>query len=230
MQHRTIRGRLAYVGPDGTERGREWFHVTCEQNGSRTMRSTCEIDDSQILRDVILTVGSDWRPRESYVRVCAQGALLGSAWFRFDEGSATAQISSESMGRVSQRVTTLGRTPMFGAHQVAGDGWQAGLLSPAANGPSRIEGILLCSALPNGASSPMITRTAMTAERLGTERITVPAGEFDTVHYRFSPDGLPPEDVWVLPDDLILVRSVWSHYSTSYVLSELEVREPSPTP
>ena len=222
MRHQTVRGRLAYLDAEGQERGREWFHVTRAVDGSRTMRSVAEIDDSHILRDVTLTVGADWRPRDSYVRVCVADELVGSGWFRFGEEEATAEVDSVALGRVSQRMNTAGRAPMFGAHQVAGDGWQAGLLAADDPGPRRVEGILLSSPLPNGASGPMLATTAMVAERIGAERITVSAGTFDTVRYRFSPDGLESEDVWVLPEDNILVRSVWGHYGTTYELTDLE--------
>lgn len=224
MLHQIWRGRLAYLGPDGAERGREWFHVTAAMDGSRTMRSVCEIDDSEILRDVTLTVDADYRPLDSYVRVCVADRWVGSGWFTFDQEAACAEVETAALGRLSQRLATGGEhSPMFGAHQVGGDGWQAGLLGPDETGPRRVEGILLSSPLPNGASGPLLAATAMTAERLGPERIRVVAGEFNTEHYRFSPDGLPPEDVWVLPASNTLVRSVWSHYGTSYELTELHV-------
>ena len=68
----------------------------------------------------------------------------------------------------------------------------------------------------------MLASTTIVAERLGPETITVPAGTFDTVRYRFSPDGLEAEDVWVLPDDWTLVRSSWGRYTTTYELAELD--------
>lgn len=222
MQH--VRGRISYRGPNGVERGREWFHITVGADGSRTMRAVSEIDDSQILRDVTLTVGSDWRPRDCYVRVSVAGELIGSGWFEFTEQEARAEVASVALGRISQVVPTRGRAPMFGAHQVAGDGWQAGLLAGHDGpGPVRVEGVLLSSRLPNGASGPLIESTTIVAERIGEERITVDAGTFDTVRYRFSPDGLEPEDVWVLDGSNILVRSAWPHYRTTYDLVEYEV-------
>jgi hypothetical protein len=186
------------------------------------MRSVAEIDDSEVLRDVTLTVGADWRPRDAYVRVSVADDVVGAGWFRFTETEATAEVDSVRLGRLSQRIATPGRVPMFGAHQVAGDGWQAALLAPGEAGPVRIDHILLSSALPNGASGPMLDSTSMVAERIGTEQITVGAGTFETVHFRFTPDGLDAEDVWVLPDDFTLVRSVWGHYGTTYELVELE--------
>lgn len=221
MKHTTVRGRLAYLGPEGNERGREWFHITLAGDGGRTMRSVAEIDDSHILRDVTLTVGPDLRPVDSYVRVSVADQWMGTASFRFDDEGASAESLSPELGHVTQRLTLTGRASMFGAHQVAGDGWQAGLLASGESGPRRFEDILLCSPLPNGASAPMLATTAMVAECLGPEQITTPAGTFDTLHYRFTPDGLPPEDAWVLPEDHTLVRSVWSHYQTTYELVEL---------
>ncbi len=224
MQHVTLRGRISYLGPSGAERGREWFHVTVAPDGSRTMRTVSEIDDSKILRDVTLTVGSDWRPHDAYVRVSVADRLVGSGWFEFTETEARAEVSSVELGRISQVVPTRGRAPMFGAHQVAGDGWQAGLLAGhGGDGPVRVDGILLSSRLPNGASGPLIDTTSMTAERIGKERISVRAGTFDTVRYRFSPEGLEPEEVWVLPDDNTLVRASWPHYDTTYELVAYDV-------
>jgi hypothetical protein len=188
------------------------------------MRTVSEIDDSQILRDVSLTVGPDWRPRDSYVRVCVADELIGSGWFEFTETQARAEVSSARLGRITQVIPTAGRAPMFGAHQLAGDGWQAGLLAGQGDGPLRVENVLLSSPEPDGSSGPLLDRIAVTAERIGPERITVPAGTFDTVHYRFSPDGLEPEDVWVLEGSNTLVRSRWPHYKTSYELSSYEER------
>ena len=113
---------------------------------------------------------------------------------------------------------------MFGAHQVAGDGWQAGLLAGHdGRGPVRVDGILLSSRLPNGASGPLIDSTSMVAELIGEERISVRAGTFDTLRYRFSPEGLEPEEVWVLEGSNTLVRAAWPHYGTTYELVEYEV-------
>lgn len=221
MQHTTVRGRLAYLGPDGAERGREWFHVTTAVDGSRTMRSIAEIDDSEILRDVVLTVDAAWRPVDSYVRVSVADQLVGSGWFRFRDGEAEVDADSVRLGRLRQVMRTDGHAAMFGAHQVAGDGWQAALVPADTDGPVRVEQVLLSSPLPNGASGPMLDVTAMTVERLGPETVSTPAGTFDTVRYRVTPDGLDAEDVWVLPEDNTLVRSVWGHYGTTYELVEL---------
>jgi len=69
MNHRSYRGRVDYIHDDIGERGREWFSVTVQPDGMRTLRSQCEMDDTRILRDVIYTVDGQWRPIDSYVRI-----------------------------------------------------------------------------------------------------------------------------------------------------------------
>ena len=56
-----------------------------------------------------------------------------------------------------------------------------------------------------------------------TTGTTPGTGTFDTVRYRFSPEGLEPEEVWVLPDDNTLVRASWPHYDTTYELVAYDV-------
>jgi len=83
MKHRTYRGRIDYIHDDIGERGREWFTVTVQPDGTRTLRSHCEMDDTRILRDVVYTVDRAWLPIDSYVRLTVEEKLMGSAWFRF---------------------------------------------------------------------------------------------------------------------------------------------------
>ncbi len=68
MQHRTYSYKIQYLG-DAGERGREWCTVTVHGNGDRTLRALCEMDDSQVLRDVTSTVDAHWRPKDVFVRV-----------------------------------------------------------------------------------------------------------------------------------------------------------------
>ena len=52
MSHRSYRGKMLYLTDGVGEMGREWFHVTVQPDGTRTMRATCEMDDDRLLRDV----------------------------------------------------------------------------------------------------------------------------------------------------------------------------------
>ena len=60
MNHRNVRGKILYTAErDGKnlESGREWFSMTVHEDGQRTVRSHCEIEqglvaDRTVIRDV----------------------------------------------------------------------------------------------------------------------------------------------------------------------------------
>ena len=84
--HKTIRGKLLYTSkkPDreGIERGREHFAITVHQDGRRTLRAHCEIDDApNVLRDVILTMDKDWITRDAFVRISVGDKTVEAAGF-----------------------------------------------------------------------------------------------------------------------------------------------------
>ena len=221
MKHRRISGTIAYIGDHGGERGREFFDVTVHADGSRTLRATSEMDDTDILRDVVYTVDGAWQPVDAYVRLTVRGAFMGAGWFLFTDRQAEGEIFTAETGRMSQRITTDRRTPSFGAHPVVGDALHLGCFRGAKQEGSQTHpDVLMSSPLPNGASGPMLSPLALTAEYLGEEEITVPAGTFVTDHYRYVLPDDPDEHVWVIPEDYTLVRLRWDRLETTYELVE----------
>ena len=88
MNHRSYRGKMLYLTDGLGEMGREWFHVTVQPDGSRTLRATCEMDDDRLLRDVVMTVSKNWYPVDAFVRLSIVEKLVGSSWFNFTDGTA----------------------------------------------------------------------------------------------------------------------------------------------
>jgi hypothetical protein len=232
---RTYRGRIAYVG-DATaergpiERGREWFTVTVQPSGERTINARCEIDDSGVVRDVVYSVRADWSPVDAFIRLNVRGRFMGSGWFRFSPTMAECETYMAEGGRVSQRIFRRRgdegeNASTFGAHPVACDVWHLGSYDPAALavGQTVQHCAFMSSLLPNGASGPMLSTMAFAIEYLGPEELTVPAGTFATQHfrYRFS-DGHPDEHVWFTSEDRVLVRIRWDLLRTTYELVEFE--------
>lgn len=86
MTHRTYHGKVLYLTDGVGERGREYFHVTIQPNGTRTMQTTCEMDDDRLLRDVVVTVDKEWRQQGAFIRLSIVENLVGSSWFRFTAG------------------------------------------------------------------------------------------------------------------------------------------------
>lgn len=224
MKHRGYSGRVDYIHDDIGERGREWFTVTVQPDGTRTLRSHCEMDDSRVLRDVIYTVDADWRPLDSYVRLTVEEKYMGAAWFRFGADIVECEAFTENEGRVSQRVPVDEWPRSFGSHPVVCDIWHLGAWDWSSGAQEQGWQSIMSSPLPNGASGPMIGRGNFRAQFVGEESVTVPAGTFEAKHFVFPlrHSGKPPEHVWYHGDDLFFVQIRWDLLKTTYVLAEYQ--------
>jgi len=221
MKHRTIRGKLLYLHDERGETGREWFSVTVQPSGERTVRAQCEMEDEQVLRDVVWTMDSAWRPIDAYVRLSVGGAWQGSGWFHCADGLVTGEIQSAALGRVQQRLELDAPAAIFGAHPVSGDAMKVAVFDR--DGPPRqaFEGVST-SPLPNGASGPILAARRYDFEYLGTEDVTVPAGTFSCAHFRWHFQEFAPIDIWNSGTDCIPVKLRWDELESDYVLSEID--------
>lgn len=226
MRRRTFWGRIRYLGDEVGERGRELFIVTVYGDGSRTVRAMCEMDDSEVIRDVTYTVDAAFRPVDAFVRLRVEQAFRGVAWFRFGTDVAECEGFNQGDGRVSQRVELERPARSFGPHPVVCDAWH--LAAYDTEGPPKqpLADTFVSSTLPDGSSGPMLETMDVHVEHLGRERISVPAGEFDTEHFAFHLSGQPDEHVWVVPGDWQMIKIRWDLLSTTYELVEL--REGTP--
>lgn len=228
MKHRALRGRIAYVHDRDGERGREWFSISVQDDGTRTLRAQCEMDDEDLLRDVTYTVDGAWRPLDAFVRLTRAQRFVGSAWFRFDDRGAECESWTANDGRVSQRVALAQRPRVFAPHPLVGDGWQAAAYDFSAGpGRQRIEPCTNSSPRHDGGSGPAIGVVHKDIEYVGDQTLTVAAGTFRVRHMRihhlmpWMRDWTPLE-FWVTAEDCLLVRMRWDTLSSTYDLVELE--------
>lgn len=119
---RLIRGEVRYAVGNSAF-GHEAFSVSVFPDGSRTLRALCRYDEG-LTRDVVYTVGPDWRPHEAFVRVARPDAPIGSGWFRFTGDSAEAECETAHHGRLSQRIAVTERVRAFGSHPICSDIWR----------------------------------------------------------------------------------------------------------
>jgi hypothetical protein len=228
MTHKRIRGKINYVGDKVGERGREWFTYTVEADGARTVRAMCEMDDSGILRDVTYVMDEKFRPVEAYNRVSIKGISQGAAWFTFQEDGAECEAHSRSLGRFTQRIVAQGGISSFVTHPIVCDGLQcAGVDTSSPGTRSIIKNSGSSSLRPDGGEAPGLTIHDRTLEFVGFEKVTVPAGTFDTIHFRVLPSraevqGNPPLEVWSTPGDFLFVKMRWDLLNCTYHLTEVE--------
>ncbi len=221
MKHRAYRGRMVYL-TGGIETGREYFSVTIQPDGTRTLRAQCEMDDDRLLRDVVLTVDAAWRPRDSYIRLSVEEREVGCGWFRFTPDLAEAQGWTATRGRFEQRIATAEATAFFGTHSLHCDAWVAGRMRRHAGPPEAFRFCTFaCSTLANGGSGPELIEVPADYARvrdLGRERI----GDFDTHHVRIDVPGVDDFDVWAGGEDCLPVRLSSDGLGQTYELVEVE--------
>lgn len=232
---RNTRGKILYINDDGTERGREWFAVTWRRDGQVTLRAYCEIDDGEVERDVVQTMTSDFAPIDCFVRLHVRGKFLGSGMIRFDHTEAECDVYNAEVGRLRQVIKLERPVPTLVTHPLSTDALLAAQFDHSKSERVQYwEGGMTSSPLLDGASGPLLSHNGRRAiEYVGRERVTVPAGTFDTHHYRLPmkprPDGTPTTyEFWAAHPDYVFVRGAVSGYlnnksgSGTYELVEYE--------
>lgn len=244
IPHFRIRGTLRYTSdkPDrkGQERGREYFTITRHADGRRTLRAYNEIDDApNVMRDVTLSIGTDWRPTDCFVRLSVGDAFVGSSWFQFTEREALCEGYTVNEGRISQRIALQRPIDAFGTHPIQGDGWLMKIVAQDQPGVARqYRNLMLCSLDHRGATGPLLMPhpLGVPITFVGRERITVAAGTFDALHFRITETAddaadtrnelgkHPPYDIWVTADGefVMLLATVKGYMMTRYELTEYE--------
>jgi hypothetical protein len=250
IPHVRIRGKIHYTSdkPDrkGQERGREYFTITRHADGRRTLRAYVEIDDApNVMRDVTLSVGADWKPTDCFVRLSVGDKFMGSSWFRFTANQAECEGFTMAEGRLSQRFALQRPLVGFGTHPIQADAFLTNIVD-VSKGPSNhaYQDVMMCSLDHRGATGPMLMPHPIGVRLAfkGRERITVTAGTFDALHFRYSettddnaetrnePGKHPPYDLWCTADGEYVFLRAWvtGYMMTRYELTEYERIEAKP--
>jgi len=231
MDHRNIRGKILYIGGDGEERGREWFSMTFHEDDQRSLRAHCEIDDTEVIREVIYTMDENWRPLDCFNRLHVGRKFLGSGWVWVNGNQAECEVFNTTLGRVSQTISLDSPPISLTVHPLTCDVFHcAGYNHENDENPQTLVNVLSTSPLPNGGSGPFLSVGDIIVMYDGREEITVPAGTFEVDHYHFilkrKPDGtVRREDVWCIPGDYTFVKVTVDGFlkNSKYELVEYEV-------
>ena len=183
-------------------------------DGSRSLLMWHDLFARNAQFTVALRVAADFRPVEAYASYWNGGAYKGASLIRV----AGKHLSVSFGGPAGQIDQTIDVPAVFslGTHPVAGDGWHVAGLDAKVTGAQTLS--LASVEASTDINRPMlVTVVPLQVERMGSERITVAAGTFDTTHYRLA--GV--NDIWVLDDDLIVVKSVSTTRGLEYELTTL---------
>ena len=179
--------------------GVESFHLTVHPDGTRSLVVWNDLRERGSQMDLVLSVDPDFRAREAYARYWTAGKWRGSA--HVSVRGRRLSLSSQSAGAPGNVDAEAPERLSIGAHPVSGDGWHIAAMKIDGN-----QGVARSFTLnPGGdAASPLLGQMVnIPVERVGRERVVVPAGTFDTQHFRLA--GV--SDYWITGEDWIVVKA-----------------------
>lgn len=224
------RGRLSYRRRStGAERGYEDWSLTRNCDGTRTMRCVAMTNDSRFVRDVTYTLGVGGNPEEAFIRLQVGDRWVGSGYFRADADRLCVVCDGATTGRAQQEVKLPTQFHIV-THAVMLDGW-AFWHYDLTRGGTQSETVYNTSPMWNGTTGPLGGLETMLVSYAGVEELTVPAGAFETRHFRLASETTvganggrtPTADLWVTGKDNLLVKYDWGDFDLEYVLTSLMV-------
>jgi hypothetical protein len=205
-------GEIAYRSiSDHRARGSEQFTIFVHPDKTRTLIARNDIFARNVIMNVVLRADENFRPIEAYAAYWNDGGFKGSGVYRVQGDVLTAQFDGPS-GRFTQLVRAPEKFSLL-THPLAFDGWHGGTYDRIRGGSQRIA-MLNVDAISAPQNPNLVTPMEQTWELLGTDTVRVPAGQFETEHYRVN-----DFDVWVTGADRILVKFDWKSIDREYVLS-----------
>jgi hypothetical protein len=234
MKYKTLRGTISYTSAQperlGQERGREYFMITDQADGVRVVHVHCEIDDEpSVIRDVVMSLDREYYPIDCSVRLTVGGRHEGTGQMHFANTRAECDTVSRRDGHITQRIDLTERVRWLGAHPICGDALCLRIFDLKGPAHQFFPHLMVTSPDHRGATGPMLFALGLGLEFVGRESVTVAAGTFDALHFRFVdtagqlPEEHPPYDVWCTDDGnyIFLKASVSGYMQTRYELTEL---------
>ncbi|MEE8306841.1 MAG: hypothetical protein V3R81_06220 [Gammaproteobacteria bacterium] len=182
-------GQIDYVSDADNDRGRqhgaERFTITRHGDGRMVQRAHCRITDPpDVERDSVFAVDGNLRPVDAYVRIETGGSFTGAGWYQFSDQLAECEALTSVDGRIRVVEPIVPGPFAFCCHAIVGDAWMLAAVAPAEDGKRRP--ITLLTSTPNkqGATGPTLATKSYGVERVGVEKVSVPAGEFEAIHLR----------------------------------------------
>lgn len=209
---RTITGEMDCRTLDkGEPCGREHWTLTVQADGSRTMRSFFDggRDAQQI--NVVYRADAAFHFLEAFSNAYSKGKPIGSGFYVADGGQLQV-VTRDGTGFHAEQLPLPERFSVL-LHPPSLDGWHFGQYDMARGGPQPVSTFVF-GAVDGG---PRVAAFPITLEFVGRERITVPAGTFDTEHFRFGRNT----DVWTMGTDRIMVRHEYRKSNTRFELGRI---------
>lgn len=213
---RMATGTHSFYEEDGTTlRGQEYFRMIVHPDGSRTMMITKNMFSGNRQHNITMRVDDVFRPIDVYSSYWYPEGHKGSVRVTLN-GSLLDAVSFSPIGRTSHQV----RVPPEVAVITHGEGlnsWNSSVMDSSdthSGGPVEMERTAYFISAARDGDGPVLGRVNRAKlTRVGEETITVPAGTFETIHYR---TGIL--DVWAMKGDRVMVKQTYR--GENYLLTE----------
>ena len=214
-------GVIDYLGDDTGLRGCERWMLSVHEDGTRTLRAHSEMWDTSLQRDVVHTVTSSFRPLRTFITQRLGGAFLGEGWFHFRPEELVSAGDLNGFGSLDQRCPLVSEPQFFVPHAVCCDAWIVPAYDLGMGGEQHLTDGWRSSPTANGSTGPCAERMPpIGVSLLGEERVTVPAGTFDTLHFAIEQPGGVRDELWTTAEDYLLIQlrsdilNSWYHLVT----------------
>ena len=224
LKHREIEYSIDYLDNNGKKRGVEPCFVSIHSDGSRVIRATSKIFDTKIIRDVIYSVDSNFKPVDCFIKIRENDKLISSTFFCFTEKCIYLNGINSEKKVVGEKLNTE-RSESFISHAVSADVWHsANIIKKNSEGMQKISPVYSSSPLPNGASDSKIHRWDLRAKFIEFTKIKTPAGIFDAEHIQYYENNNSLWlEMWCTNDiDRIMLKMYYPVYDSYYLLNELD--------
>lgn len=201
----------------GDVRGEERFHITAHPDGSRSVMAVSRYGPRDIQRHSLYRIDAALRPIDASIQYWIEGDWRASGTITTTKAQVSVQ-SRSPQGTAGHIVDVSGPFAVL-PHQLAPDAWRALLYDRAKGGVQNLA-VYDPAPLAEGPDGLLGQMTAQPTEYLGTERITVPAGTFESDHFRIGNSI----DLFVTGPDAILVTWRFSAIDREHVLTSLTRR------
>ncbi len=200
---------------DGSDCGDARWITSIQSDGTRILREYQYTTPKSRQNSTIMRVDHNFRPLDGYTHLYAEGEFFGSALFQIKESTLSMTVNTLAE-QYSEQITV---PPEFSLllYPISAYGL---LLANYDHDKGGAQPHSMCAAARSG-RGPSCTLVERDNEYLGRETITVPAGTFETDHYKLGSSG----DTWVTGPDFIVVQHQHSRQNLRFQLAEYVVEE-----
>ncbi len=216
---RTVTGKMTFrTLSDGRVRGTEDFRLLVHPDGSRQIFISKDFKAVNAQQTLMTRVDARFRPLETYASYWTRDGFKGSMYVTVS-GNELNAVALGPQGRVETSLQVPDSISIVHHGEVM-NGWYywSADEKPKAEQTSSV---YILNATPRGDAQVGGFLTESRFTRLGTEKVTTPAGTFDATHFRLG--GTVALDMWIAGEDKLLVRQTDNRNDREYVLTEMTI-------